>query len=75
MVFRIGRDGNETRVEVRDLRKGDVFYMVDGAGEGPLLEAVADAEQRPSRRDPNTPIWGCRAQFAGEFEGMAEPQP
>jgi hypothetical protein len=72
VMLKIDRDGNESRVEICGLRKGDVFYVVDGAGEGPLLEAVADAEQRPSRQGVEALIWGCALSLRGNSRPLPD---
>ncbi|MFV1984302.1 MAG: hypothetical protein ACC657_12230 [Thiohalomonadales bacterium] len=39
------------------LRKGDIFYMMEGDQEGPFLTAKTDVELRPSSSDNSKIIW------------------
>lgn len=64
MIFKFGKDWEETRCKMKDIRKGDIFYTVDGACEGPLLEAEEDARQRAHPNKPGVSVWGCKAKFA-----------
>jgi hypothetical protein len=62
-VFRIGADGEEYLIEMKDLRKGHVFYTVDGESAGPLLLAEEDAGLRSHPKNPSKVVWGCKAKF------------
>ena len=40
-----------------NLRKGDVFYIMEGNQEGPFLTALSNVELRPSSKDETKIIW------------------
>ncbi|MFV1984455.1 MAG: hypothetical protein ACC657_13015 [Thiohalomonadales bacterium] len=39
------------------LKKGDIFYAMEGNQEGPFLSALSDVELRPSSTDHSKIIW------------------
>ncbi|MFV2060028.1 MAG: hypothetical protein ACC653_05040 [Gammaproteobacteria bacterium] len=51
-----GRDLWE-ECKLSSLRKGDIFYFLEGEQEGPFLTAKTDAELRPSIKDDSKIIW------------------
>jgi hypothetical protein len=42
--------------EFISIKKGDIFYMIEGEQEGPFLTATSNAELRPSA-DASKVIW------------------
>lgn len=67
MIVKVGKDWEKTRCKMKDIKKGDIFYTVDGAGEGPLLRAEEDARQRAHTNKPGVSVWGCKARFADKM--------
>jgi hypothetical protein len=60
MIFRFDEKKGKTRCKMADIRKGDIFYTVDGSCEGPLLEAKEDAQLKPLPNKPGVFGWGCK---------------
>jgi hypothetical protein len=59
MVNRILDDlsGAEEACELKDIKKGDLFYTIDNGHAGPYAVAAADAIQKPSSRDKSKLLW------------------
>jgi hypothetical protein len=61
------RDGRAALCEMRDLKKGDRFRIInDECPKGPWMIAQGDADQRPSARVKGKMVWHCKAAFAGK---------
>ncbi len=45
------------RCQFSSLRKGDIFYTLDGETEGPFLAAISDVQLRPSPTEYSKLIW------------------
>lgn len=43
--------------KLASLRKGDIFYFMEGDQEGPFLTAKLDAQLRPSATNDSKIIW------------------
>lgn len=67
MIFKIRSDGSEDVVEIKDLRKGDLFYAVDGKLKGPVMLAEGDASQSDHPKRPGRLVWACKARLVGSF--------
>jgi len=48
--------------EFTNLRKGDIFYTLNGETEGPFLSAISDVELRPSPNDNSKLIWHIKTE-------------
>jgi len=43
--------------KINNLKKGDIFYMMEGSVEGPFLTAKSNPELKPSIHDDSKLIW------------------
>lgn len=48
---------NWTKCDIANLKKGDIFYVMEGDLEGPFLTAQSDATLKPSKNDDSKLIW------------------
>lgn len=60
MIYRLDEKNIKTRCKMADIKKGDIFYTVDGTCEGPLLEAEEDTCRKPHPKKPGIFLWGCK---------------
>jgi hypothetical protein len=65
MVERI-IEGKVTPCEMQDIKRGDCFRTIDGAGIGPWLTALADARQEPDWRTKHL-VWYVSSTFASHY--------